>query len=72
MWADIKGSLYNINHYHKIIKFIDECESYKDYCIKLYLKNGTKTEYKLVSFETLEERNEAFNKLMRIVELQII
>jgi len=72
MWADIKGNLYNLNHYHKIVKMIDECESYKDYCIKLYLKNGTKTEYKLISFETPEERNEAFNKLMRIVEIQII
>jgi len=72
MWAEIKGSFYNLNHYHKIVKIIDECESYKDYCIKLYLKNGTKTEYKLISFETPEARNEAFNKLSRIVELQII
>jgi hypothetical protein len=72
MWAEIKGSLYNLNHYHKIIKTIDECESYKDYCIKLYLKNGTKTEYKLISFEEEEARDKAFNGLYKIVELQII
>lgn len=72
MWVDIKGSFYNLNHYHKIVKMIDECESYKDYCIKLYLKNGTKTEYKLISFESKESRDEAFLKLFKLVEIQIL
>jgi uncharacterized protein YxeA len=72
MWIDIKGSFYNLNHYHKIVKFIDECESYKDYCIKLYLKNGTKTEYKLISFQNKELRDEAFLKLYKLIEIQIL
>jgi uncharacterized protein YxeA len=72
MWIDIKGSFYNLNHYHKIVKFIDECESYKDYCIKLYLKNGTKTEYKLISFQKKELRDEAFLKLYKLIEIQIL
>jgi uncharacterized protein YxeA len=72
MWIDIKGSFYNLSHYHKIVKFIDECESYKDYCIKLYLKNGTKTEYKLISFQNKELRDEAFLKLYKLIEIQIL
>ena len=72
MWADIKGGFYNLNHYHKIVKTIDECESYKDYCIKLYLKNGTKTEYKLISFESKKLRDEAFLKLYKLIEIQIL
>ena len=49
---------------------IDECESYKDYCIKFYLKNGTKTEFTLASFENKEKRDKVFNWLHnKIVEV---
>lgn len=70
MWIEIGGRLLNLNHYHKIIKMIDECESYKDYCIKFYLKNGTKTEFTLVSFKDKEKRDTTFNWLhVKIVEV---
>jgi hypothetical protein len=58
MWVDIGGRLLNLNHYHKIIKMIDECESYKDYCIKFYL------------IKDKENRDKAFNWLHnKIVEV---
>jgi|DEB0MinimDraft_6_1074348.scaffolds.fasta_scaffold01344_4 hypothetical protein len=69
MWVDIKNRILNLNHYHKIIKMIDECESYKDYCIKFYLKNGTKTEFTLISFKSKKERDDVFDRLHgKIVE----
>jgi len=72
MWIDIKGRYYNLDHYHKIVKIIDECESYKEYCIKMYLKNGTKTEYALISFKDKESRNNAFDFIhIKIIEVVI-
>ena len=72
MWVNIKGSFYNLDHYYKIIKSIDECESYKHYCLYLYFKNGNqKTDFTIISFKNEEERNKAFkwlhNKIVEVI-----
>jgi len=64
MWVDIKESLYNLDHYYKIIKAIDECESYKHYCIYLYFKKPKHgIDFTIVSFEDEKKRNKAFDNL---------
>jgi hypothetical protein len=64
MWVDIKESLYNLDHYYKIIKAIDECESYKHYCIYLYFKNPKhEADFTIISFKNKEERDCVFDRL---------
>ena len=64
MWIDIKGSLYNLDYYYKIIETIDECESYKHYCIYLYFKKSKNgINFTIISFEDEKKRNEAFSNL---------
>ena len=59
MWIDIKGRFYNLDHYAQIYKMIDECESYKDYCIKLVpARKMTKLDYKLIVFGNKNERDQ--------------
>jgi chromosome segregation ATPase len=64
MWVDIRGSLYNLDQYYKIIKTIDECESYKHFCIMMFFKNGKKeTDFTIISFEDELRRNDVYEKL---------
>jgi hypothetical protein len=71
MWVDIKGNLYNLDHYYKIIKAIDECESYKHHCIYLYFKDAKReTDFTIISFDSEKERDHCFEWLHgKIVEV---
>ena len=64
MWIDINETLLNLDVYYKIKKTIDECESYKHYCIKLFfIDQNHKINFTLFSFATKKERDRIFDEL---------
>lgn len=73
MWIDIKERLYNLDHISHIVKMVDECESYKKYCIKLYFVDKQKVAlgFHLIEFDDKTSRDNTFksihNKIVEVV-----
>ena len=65
MWIDIKGRLYNLDHISHIVKMVDECESYKKYCIKVYFANEVKIPlgFHLIEFDDQTSRDMEFERI---------
>lgn len=59
MWIRIKEGLYNLDHISHMEKMVDECESYKNFCIKIFFKNAV-LGFKIIDFENEQLRDEVF------------
>ena len=74
MWIDIKERLYNLDHISHIVKMVDECESYKKYCIKVYFANEVKIPlgFHLIEFDDKTSRDEEFEYLQNFLLHKIL
>ena len=69
MWIDIKKRLYNLDHISHIVKMVDECESYKKYCIKVCFANEVKIPlgFHLIEFDSQTARDMEFEYLQNFL-----